>query len=124
MVVLLLLIPALLHAEMLTAIWVDNANNECGFRIERRCDNQSDWTLIVILDPNTRTYSDRGLAAGQRCCYRVQAFNQAGDSSFTADTPQSCNVATRPDTVDQPPLPAAPPSPVLAPCFVTTYTTQ
>lgn len=62
--------------------WVDNANNESGFRIER-CTGAgcSNFTLRASVDPNGVAYSDQGLTLGEVYTYRIYAFNVAGPSA-------------------------------------------
>lgn len=59
--------------------WVDNSNNETGFRVERSLDQGSTWTIVGTATwPNY--LRDGGLPSEQQVCYRVIAFNGHGDS--------------------------------------------
>jgi hypothetical protein len=59
--------------------WLDNSNNEDGFRIERRTGVEE--VIFFTVGPNVTNYRDRGLNPGTRATYRVFAFNGGGDSS-------------------------------------------
>jgi len=63
--------------------WADNANNENGYRIERKDGVNGTWTAIGTVVPDTRSYTDLTLvaAAGVINYYRVIGWNQAGDSA-------------------------------------------
>ncbi|MFN0098938.1 MAG: fibronectin type III domain-containing protein [Gemmatimonadaceae bacterium] len=64
--------------------WLDNADNEAGYRIER-CEGAacSSFTLLVNAAANNGSYSDSSLTTGTAYSYRVRAFNDAGISAFT-----------------------------------------
>jgi len=73
--------------------WTDNANNETGFRIERRTESGS-FTQIATVNANTTVYTNTGLTNNTNYRYRVRAYNAAGDSAAsnevsitTGDTP-------------------------------------
>jgi len=61
--------------------WVDNANNEQGFKIERKT-GAGTYAQIAQVSANTTTYTDSGLSAGTYS-YRVCAFNAAGNSGYS-----------------------------------------
>ncbi|HEY7218237.1 MAG TPA: family 16 glycoside hydrolase [Candidatus Binatia bacterium] len=58
--------------------WRDNSTNELGFTIERLI--SGNYVQIARVGANTQTYTDSGLNVGSTYCYRVRAFNVAGDS--------------------------------------------
>jgi fibronectin type 3 domain-containing protein len=64
--------------------WVDRSDDEEGFRLERS--RSIDFTVVdsVTLDPDTATYQDSNLLPSTRYYYRVLAFNQDGDSDYSA----------------------------------------
>jgi hypothetical protein len=72
--------PAL--AAQLTLTWTDNASNESGFRVERRLNPAGSYSEIRTLGPNVTTYADTTVTAGQGYCYRVRAYNSAGNSGY------------------------------------------
>ncbi|HXG51579.1 MAG TPA: FG-GAP-like repeat-containing protein [candidate division Zixibacteria bacterium] len=62
--------------------WRDNSNNETGFKIERRAGSVSGFTLLAVVGENATSYVDRSAVDGVMYCYRVRAYNNAGESSF------------------------------------------
>lgn len=67
-----------------TLNWQDNSDNEDGFKVERKTPSIPGDTFGEIgqVGPNVVTYQDT-VTDGQQRCYRVRAFNAAGDSAFT-----------------------------------------
>lgn len=63
--------------------WVDNTDNEEGFRVERREGQTGTWEEIATLDANTTAHHDQSppLAAETEYCYRVASFNANGQSA-------------------------------------------
>lgn len=96
LVFMLLASPA--HAAMLTLIWNDGSDNECGFTLERRSPKQTDWQIVAWIDANQRKYEDIGLTTGERYRYRLSAFNAFGQSAYSNE---ASGVATRPDPTPQ-----------------------
>jgi hypothetical protein len=80
-------------AGELRATWMDNSNNEEGFKIERRTGTTQTYTQIAIVGANVTSYNDSGLVDGETYCYRVRAFNTAGTSPYSDE---AC-AAARPD---------------------------
>ncbi|MFB6291432.1 MAG: fibronectin type III domain-containing protein [Candidatus Bipolaricaulia bacterium] len=74
--------PGKLSSEVLSPTeikitWVDNSDNEDGFRVYRN------GKKIADLAPNTTEYVDTGLAENSSYTYRVSSYNEAGESSFS-----------------------------------------
>ena len=67
-------------AAQLRLSWTDNSDNEDGFRIERRTEPGGTYGGIAVRSSNTTRYVDTTVAAGGTYCYRVRAFNDAGES--------------------------------------------
>ena len=67
----------------LTLSWNDNSTNEGGFRIERRIGTSGTYQQLANVAANTTTYTDLNLASGATYCYRVLAFNSAGNSPYS-----------------------------------------
>ena len=67
-----------------TLTWVDNSDNEDGFKIERCTGNGcNDFAQIDQVGAGVTTYSNTGLEANTRYGYRVRAFNAAGNSGYS-----------------------------------------
>ncbi len=64
--------------------WLDNADNENGYRIERAASAAGPFTQIDITGADVTSYSSTNLSPETEYCYRVQAYNGAGDSAYTA----------------------------------------
>ena len=75
--------PLHAFAAQFTLTWMDTADNEVGFRIERRMGLTGTFGEIAIPAANTTSYVDSSLAASTTYCYRVGAFNGAGDSGYS-----------------------------------------
>jgi hypothetical protein len=73
-------------AASLQVAWVDNSDNEDGFHIERKLGSNGSFSQIATVGPNVESYSDGNLADGTTYCYRVNAFNSAGSSTYTNET--------------------------------------
>lgn len=62
--------------------WKDNADNEAGFKIERSRDGR-EYNEIARVRKNKTSYTDRDKLSTGNYCYRVRAYNSAGDSGYT-----------------------------------------
>jgi subtilisin len=67
-------------SSQITLKWRDNSDNETGFRIRRRMDSDSDWSIIATLGQGITTFRHSGLRGGMAYQYSVVAFNDAGES--------------------------------------------
>ena len=65
--------------------WLDQADNESGFKIERKT-NGGSWLRLSTLASNVKTYTDLQIEAATTYQYRVAAFNEKGDSAFVASS--------------------------------------
>ncbi len=79
--------------------WTDNSSNETGFKIERKTGAGGTWGQITTVGANYTYYSDTGLNYNTTYYYRVCAYNNAGDSSFSNEAYDT--------TFDIPPMPPA-----------------
>ena len=70
-------------AASLQVSWTDNSDDEDGFSIERKLDPNGTYVVIATVGPNVTFYSDSSLANSTTYCYRVNAFNSAGNSAYT-----------------------------------------
>jgi len=62
--------------------WQDNSDNEDGFKVERRSGPTDTFGEIATVGSNIITYQDV-VGDGQERCYRVLAFNSAGNSAYS-----------------------------------------
>ena len=74
--------------------WKDNADDETGFRVLR------DGEAIATLPPDTEAYTDTGLQPSTRYCYRVVAFNEAGESAPSNEACATTPPENRPPVAD------------------------
>ena len=86
--------PTCLSATGITAgqinlVWVDNSVDETGFRIERKPQGGS-FSQVAAVGADSTSYADTSVAPGAYC-YRVFAYNVAGDSSASNE---HCNTTT------------------------------
>jgi fibronectin type 3 domain-containing protein len=66
----------------LNLTWADNADNETGYRVERRVGSGTQYLPLASLSANTTTYTDAGpLTAGTVFYYRVVATGTDGESA-------------------------------------------
>jgi uncharacterized protein (TIGR02145 family) len=63
--------------------WVDNSDNETGFRIERSQNGGTDWTTVSSTSADVAAYKNSGLLAGSSYSFKVMAFNSAGNSGYS-----------------------------------------
>jgi hypothetical protein len=74
-------------AGQLQLAWTDNSNNEDGFRIERKTGTSGTFSQIASVGVNVTSYTDTSLTDGATYCYRLRAFNLAGNSAYS---PEGC----------------------------------
>ena len=65
--------------------WADNSSDETGFRVERKLGATGAYGVIVTTDANVTSYNDSNLADSTTYCYRVNAFNDAGNSPYSPE---------------------------------------
>lgn len=64
--------------------WQDLANNENGFKLERKTLN-SNFSEIAMLPANAIGYIDFDVNADSQYLYRIKSFNASGSSSYSAE---------------------------------------
>jgi hypothetical protein len=82
--------------------WTDHADNEGGFKIERKASAGGTFGQIATVGANVTSYSNTGLPAGKTYYYRVRAFNAGGNSAYSnevnATTLGGAKIALNSDT--------------------------
>ncbi|MEN8126944.1 MAG: putative Ig domain-containing protein, partial [Planctomycetota bacterium] len=63
--------------------WVDNADNETGFKIERSIRTNGSFVEIATVGADVTSYSDTTVRKGTTYYYRVRATNGDGDSAYS-----------------------------------------
>ncbi len=80
-------------SQQVNLTWVDNANNETAYRIERSPAGLEQWTLVTgSLAAGTTAYTDAAVIAGNSYDYRISAVGTGGVSSYaslTANVPDA-----------------------------------
>ncbi len=81
--------PQALNAEIMgpTTVkieWVDNSDNETGFRLERSTSHQFIGTIAINLDSGVSEYIDENLEPGATYYYRIKAFSANTSSEFSS----------------------------------------
>lgn len=64
--------------------WQDNANNETGFKIERKTGAAGTYAVIATVGPNSVNYNNTGLNPSTLYYYRVYAYNVLGNSNYAS----------------------------------------
>ncbi|HEY9051351.1 MAG TPA: fibronectin type III domain-containing protein [Gammaproteobacteria bacterium] len=83
--------------------WIDNADNETGFKVERSTSAASGFSQIALIaNTNQTSYTDNGLNAMTTYYYRVRAYNTNGDSSYS----NSANATTEQAAIPAPSSPS------------------
>jgi hypothetical protein len=64
--------------------WIDNSDNESGFKIER-CKNAgcTNFVEVAQVGANVTTFANTGLTKNTTYNYRVRAFNAGGNSGYS-----------------------------------------
>ncbi|MBI3596887.1 MAG: fibronectin type III domain-containing protein [Nitrospirae bacterium] len=111
------LAPSAISSTQIKVYWVDNSNNETGFRIERAnrvgggCNSGEVYSVIYTQLQNSTAsaavnklmgYTNSGLMSNTGYCYRFQAYNTIGNSAYSSSvsltTPAAVDI-TAPGTV-------------------------
>ena len=85
------------HAAQLSLTWTDTSTNEDGFKIERKTGTASAFGQLASVPAESTGYLDTTVTAGTMYCYRVRAYNSAGDSGYSNEacaTPVSATLYT------------------------------
>ena len=63
--------------------WADTAASESGFKVERKVGKTGTYSQIALTAANIVSFVDPNLSASTTYCYRVRAYNAAGNSSYS-----------------------------------------
>ncbi len=85
-------LASLADAAILTLTWADASKNEDGFKVERKTGSGGAYGHLATVAANTTGYLDGSVTAGTTYCYRVRAYNSAGDSAYSNE---SCGTAPK-----------------------------
>ncbi len=69
-------------SSQINVTWTDTANNETGFKIERKT-NGGNYTQVGTTGANVTSFGDTGLSASTQYFYRIRGNNGAGDSGYS-----------------------------------------
>ncbi len=72
-----------ISASQINLAWTDNANNEDGFKIERKTGAGGTYAEVGSVAAGVLSFSNTGLAASTEYFYRVRAFNGSGNSAYS-----------------------------------------
>lgn len=70
-----------ISANQINLNWTDNSSNETGFKIYRKTESASSWTLAATVAADTASFQHTGLAGGTSYIFYVTATNSEGDSA-------------------------------------------
>jgi hypothetical protein len=78
------LTAATISRTQINLSWVDNSDNEAGFKIER-CKNANCTNFVEVaqVGANVTTFANTGLTKNTTYNYRVRAFNAGGNSAYS-----------------------------------------
>jgi Divergent InlB B-repeat domain len=80
-------------AAQLTASWTDNSSGQAAFEIERRAENEFNFSKIADVPAGSQSYVDSSVLDGVTYCYRVRAYN---DTALSAYSGEACGFAATP----------------------------
>ncbi|MGN6554499.1 MAG: beta strand repeat-containing protein, partial [Verrucomicrobiota bacterium] len=75
-----------ISSSQINLSWIDNADNEGGFEIQRSLTSGSGYVQIATVGANAAAYSDTGLNAETLYFYRVRATNYFAGSDFSSES--------------------------------------
>ncbi len=70
-------------ASSITLNWVNNANNQAGFKIERSTGDTSNFAQIAVASATALSFTDTTASPDTHYYYRVRATNIIGDSDYS-----------------------------------------
>jgi hypothetical protein len=66
--------------EGVSLAWIDNADDETGYRVYRASSGSGPWTQIAALPADSVTYTDETVQENTLYFYQVRAWNEHGES--------------------------------------------
>lgn len=72
-----------LNATAIQLDWTAGAGITFGYRIESAPAQSGPWTALAAVPGAGTSWTDRGLSPGSRLFYRIQAWNNIGDSGWS-----------------------------------------
>lgn len=97
-------LPEISQNGAINLSWVDNSDDEVGFNIYRKSNTESSYSLLTTT--TEISYQDADVEEGSRYTYKISAYNDNGESTFTnqveisSDTlpPTVISISPSPDT--------------------------
>ena len=80
--------------------WTDNADNESGFRIERKMGAEGEYSFVGNVPGDVTSYTDKGLLPETEYFYRISSYVNGAQSSDQSDEVSATTLSV--------PLPEAP----------------
>jgi len=76
---------AVAEGAELTLAWVDNSGGAAGVKIERKLATDATFVEVAAQAPGVVSYTDATVVSGATYCYRVKAYNEAGESAYSSE---------------------------------------
>lgn len=89
----LLFVLGTAEGAQLTLTWADASSNEDGFQIQRKTGTSGTFGDLASVGAGVTSYVDGSLTTGTTYCYRVSAYNSAGQSAYSNE---ACAAAASP----------------------------
>jgi hypothetical protein len=87
------LIATAVSAGTIDLTWIDNADDELGYQVERLTDGSS-WQVIGTVLANGTSFSDTELEPDSTYIFRVRAYNATGYSGYSNTDSATTNQAS------------------------------
>ncbi len=75
-----------LSSSSVSLSWVDNSTNETGFKIERRVNGTTQFSVVGTVNADVTGFTDVNLIANTSYEYRIYSFNAVGNSLTYTNT--------------------------------------